>query len=130
MRIRSDNSATIAALNKSTSRSVSLIPHIREIFWFCVRYDIAITAVFIPGKFNTVADRISRLLTYADACDARLLLAGFTNAMVVCSQNISLTTFLLLQVIWIQTMNVYVQRPLDTKDKPWPKQLNQRIGRS
>jgi hypothetical protein len=130
VRIRSDNSATIAALNKSTSRSVSLMPHIREIFWLCVYYDIAVTAVFIPGKFNTVADRISRLMSYADACDARLLLAGFTNALVVCSRNMSLTTFLLLQIIWTRTMRVYALRPLNTKGKHWPNRLSQRIGLS
>ena len=130
VRIRSDNSATIAALNKSTSRSVSLMPHIREIFWLCVYYDISVSAVFIPGKFNTVADRISRLMSYADACDARLLLAGFTNAMVSCSRNMSLTTFLLLQITWTQTMRVYALRPQGTKGKLWPSRLSQRIGLS
>jgi hypothetical protein len=69
-------------------------------------------------------------MSYADACDARLLLAGFTNAMVVCSRNMSLTTFLLLQITWTQTMRVYALRPQGTKGKLWPSRLSQRIGLS
>jgi hypothetical protein len=100
VRIRSDNTATVAALNKSTSRSSLLMPLVREIFWLCVEFDVALSCVYIPGKENILADRLSRMHNYEDAMDARLLLANFSDNLVMCVNQMSIKTFLYLQGIW------------------------------
>jgi hypothetical protein len=77
VRVRSDNSATVAALNNTTSRSAALMPHVRDIFWLCVANNIHVTCVYIPGRVNYLADRVSRLTNFNSAMDACLLLANF-----------------------------------------------------
>jgi hypothetical protein len=64
VRIRSDNVATVSALTSSTSRSVNMMPWVREIFWLGVRFDITITSRHIPGIENMMADRIYLVLIH------------------------------------------------------------------
>ena len=103
VRVLSDNMATVAALNKSTSRSVSLMPCIREIFWICVKFNITVSCVHIPGKFNTLADRISWLHSFSEACDARIMLANYSNNVVSCRFDLSENCFNFLQRAWMLT---------------------------
>jgi hypothetical protein len=103
VRVLSDNMATVAALNKSTSRSVSLMPCIREIFWICVKFNITVSCVHIPGKFNTLADRISRLHSFSEACDARIMLANFSSSLVSCRFHLTEDCFNFLQKAWMRT---------------------------
>jgi hypothetical protein len=98
--IRSDNMATVSALNKSTSRSVVLMPWVREIFWVSVEFDVTITSRHIPGIDNVLADRISRLDSMIEAREARLILANFSNAAVSCENHMSMESFVYLQEAW------------------------------
>ena len=100
IRIRSDNIATMSAVNKSTSRSRALMPYIRCIFWLCVKFDVMLTCVYIPGSENLLSDRISRLNSVPEAMDARLLLSGFSPQLVFCNGHMSLSTFIYLQESW------------------------------
>jgi hypothetical protein len=103
VRVMSDNMATVAAVNKSTSRSAELMPLIREIFWIGVKYNITLSCVHIPGKFNTLADRISRFYSFHEACDARIMLANFSNNVVTCRDHMSESCFNFLQNAWMLT---------------------------
>jgi hypothetical protein len=107
IRIRSDNIATVAALNKSTSRSILLMPLVREIFWLCVDFDVSLSCVYIPGKDNILADRLSRMHNFAEAMDARLLLSNFSESRVLCVNHMSLSTFLYLQGNWTQGLHYF-----------------------
>ena len=104
VRIRSDNMATVSALNKSTTRGPALMPWVREIFWLCVRYDITITSRHIPGIENILADRVSRLDSIREAMDARVILANFTGNLVFCNSHMTYLSFVSLQAKWIRDL--------------------------
>jgi hypothetical protein len=106
VRIRSDNMATVAAVNKSTSRSPTLMPWVRELFWLGVKYDITLSCVHIPGVENYVADRISRLNCISDAMDARLILSNFSNSMVFCKDHMTYQAFICLQGCWTEALAI------------------------
>ena len=110
VKIISDNMATVAALRKATSRSGSLMPLIREIYWICVQFNITISSAHIPGKLNILADRVSRLVSCSEAYDARLLLANFTSGIVACKTHMSWFAFCFLQGAWTPTSPSFVER--------------------
>jgi hypothetical protein len=99
--IRSDNFATVSALNKSTSRGVALMPIIREIVWLCVEYNLLISSSYIEGAQNVLADRISRLHSMPEAIEARFLLTGNSTSHVICKNHMSKQAFDFLQMSWI-----------------------------
>jgi hypothetical protein len=126
VKIRSDNMATVSALRKSTSRSLALMPWVRGIFWLCVRFDITITSEHIPGLSNVLADKISRLDSYYDALDARVILANFSNRLIPCKGHMTLSTFIHLQNIWTRDLLGLRARPNHssvTHLRSQPKQL-------
>jgi hypothetical protein len=127
VRVRSDNMATVAALNNSTSRGASLMPWVRELFWLGVRYDITITSSFIPGVENLLADRLSRLDSLNAAADARVILADFSNREVMCKTHITYPTFLYLQSVWIRDSSYWPVKPINSNDRPWRRQQSQLI---
>ena len=73
---------------------------VHELFWLSVRHSFKLSASFIPGVENVLADRISRLDYFQEACEARLLLAGFSPSVVFCAKYMSPMTFLSLQDTW------------------------------
>ena len=56
-----DNSPSVFALNKGTSKNTFFMKCIREIHWISVRYDFRITARHMAGKDNVLCDALSRL---------------------------------------------------------------------
>jgi hypothetical protein len=59
--IFSDNKATVACINKGTSKNKILMDSLRYLFWHSATHNYHLKAVFIPGKNNIKADVISRL---------------------------------------------------------------------
>ena len=59
--IHSDNVTTVSAINKGTSRNPFIMACLRQLFWLSAMYNFHISARFLPGLSNTVADDISRL---------------------------------------------------------------------
>jgi hypothetical protein len=98
--VRSDNSATISALNKGTSRSGAMLIIVQHIFWLSIRFGFRLSALFIPGKLNIVSDRISRLHDVSAAIDAEEFL-GDKKHPVECVGHMTHTTFSALQEIWM-----------------------------
>ena len=110
--VRSDNMTTVSALNKSTSRSVAIMPLVREIVWVCVKYGITVTSRHIPGVENVFADRLPRLDSFDEACEARIILADFTQNVVFCKNHMSLMAFIFLQESWSQASICCPVRPM------------------
>ena len=98
--VRSDNSATVASINKGTSRSPELLSLIQEIFWLSVQYSFRVSATFIPGINNTLADRISRLDSMPHAMEARQILSNFSDNIVLCKYHMTPLSFIHLQDLW------------------------------
>ena len=72
-----DNSPSVFALNKGTSKNSFFMKCIREIHWLSVRFDFRITARHIPGKDNVLCDALSRLhdpVFFAKASDITYVL--------------------------------------------------------
>ena len=67
--MRSDNSATVAAINNGTSRSPDLLCFIQKMFWLSVKFGFKLSANFIPGRLNVLSDRLSRLHDIVAACE-------------------------------------------------------------
>ncbi|MEW8547235.1 MAG: reverse transcriptase domain-containing protein [Candidatus Thiodiazotropha sp.] len=57
----SDNSVTVACLNKGTSRNSIVMKCIRFLFWLSAAYNFHLTCKHIPGIRNVSADAASRL---------------------------------------------------------------------
>ena len=94
IRIKCDNSATVQAINKGSSRSPLFMCCIREMFWLSVRFGFRLTAVHIPGDWNYLADLISRLHVL-DCVNKFLRICGVKNLN--CFYNMSFSAFLRLQ---------------------------------
>lgn len=99
VKVRSDNMATVASINKTTSRSAELLVLIREIFWLSVQFNFKLTASFIPGVQNVLADRISRLYSRELAVEAQRMLGG-GDSMTLCTGHMSHAAFSSLQMSW------------------------------
>lgn len=59
--IMSDNTQVIAMINGNASINESSLELLHEIFWLSAIYNIFITASYVPGVQNVVADKLSRL---------------------------------------------------------------------
>jgi Reverse transcriptase (RNA-dependent DNA polymerase) len=70
VRILSDNTYTVLALENLTTRVPQAMVWLREMFWLCARLHIALSARHLPGYQNLLADQGSRF-------DWGLFLASF-----------------------------------------------------
>ena len=96
--VRSDNTTTVAAINKGSSRSVELLLIIQKLFWLSVEHGFKLSASYLPGTMNVLSDRISRLHDPMAAVEAKELL---TDVMVMeASSHMTFKTFLYLQECW------------------------------
>ncbi|MES9970252.1 MAG: reverse transcriptase domain-containing protein [Candidatus Thiodiazotropha sp.] len=59
--IQSDNITTVATINRGTSRNPFLMSCMRNLFWLSAKYNFHVTAKFVRGATNIVADAASRL---------------------------------------------------------------------
>lgn len=57
--LNSDNTQVIAMINSGKSVNVSCMCLLTEIFWICVFFNVYVTARYIPGDLNIIADSLS-----------------------------------------------------------------------
>lgn len=69
--IVSDNTQVVAMLNGHRSCNLSCLELLREIFWLSAIHNVFITARFIPGVQNVIADKLSRLYSASPIDDLR-----------------------------------------------------------
>jgi hypothetical protein len=98
--VHSDNSSTVASINKSTSRSGEMLLLVKELFWCSVFFNFKLSAAYLPGKLNVISDRISRLHDVQCANDACILLFDGIHFPIGCKNHMSEETFLALQEVW------------------------------
>ena len=56
-----DNQAAVAMINKGSTGNPVMMTYLRLLFWLSASFNFRITAKYVPGKDNDVADCISRL---------------------------------------------------------------------
>ena len=93
IRVLSDNSATVFAINKGSSRSPKFMLCLRELFWLGVVHNFRITASHIKGEHNIVADMVSRL---DEPENLRKFINMFAGSVLNFYCNMTLNAFLLL----------------------------------
>lgn len=71
--IASDNTQVVAMINGDRSCNLSCLELLREIFWLSAIHNVYITARFIPGVQNIIADKLSRLYSMSPIDDLRYL---------------------------------------------------------
>ena len=59
--IYSDNTTTVAAINKASSRNRHIMKCLRSLFWLSAFYNFHLTARYLQGTLNIVVDSASRL---------------------------------------------------------------------
>ena len=59
--LHSDNMVTVASINKGTSKNKMVMQCLRRLFWLSATHNFHMTARFLPGFLNIVADSASRL---------------------------------------------------------------------
>ena len=59
--IRCDNQAAVQIINKGTTANPSIMTELRHLFWLSALYNFHITAIYLEGEKNHLADTISRL---------------------------------------------------------------------
>jgi hypothetical protein len=96
--VRSDNTATVAAINKGTSRSVDLLEIIQNLFWLSVKHGFKLSASYLPGHLNILSDQISRMNDSAAAIVAKSLLTD--DSVIESNGHMTKKTFLWLQDCW------------------------------
>jgi hypothetical protein len=87
--IFSDNTVTVSSINKSTSKNSKVMEAIRFLFWQSVTYNFKLKAVHIPGKYNVLADKLSRLQEMApgEVCECISSVSHdicFPNQVITC----------------------------------------------
>ena len=92
IRVHSDNSSTVQAINKGTSHSPLFMLCLRQLFWISVLYDFRITAVHIKGEDNYLSDMISRI-HMPKMAESFLNCMSPVNRHVNCFNHMSFSTF-------------------------------------
>ena len=58
--LHSDNYAVVYILNKQTTKNACVMHLVRRFVMSCMKYNLLIKAVHVPGKFNQLPDALSR----------------------------------------------------------------------
>ena len=59
--VKCDNQAAVAMINKGTTANPQVMAWLRHLFWLSAIHNFRITAVYVPGILNVLADSISRM---------------------------------------------------------------------
>lgn len=59
--VLSDNTQTVAFLNRGTTKNLDALKWLKLVFDSCLKYDIRVIAAYSPGVGNVLADALSRL---------------------------------------------------------------------
>ncbi|MEW8546115.1 MAG: hypothetical protein AB2693_21555 [Candidatus Thiodiazotropha sp.] len=59
--IHSDNSVTVASVNKGTSKNKVIMQCLRHLFWLSASFNFHLSCRYLPGIYNVAADSASRI---------------------------------------------------------------------
>ena len=80
--VASDNQATVAIINKGSTPNRLTMGLLRRLFWLSATYNFRLTATYIPGKSNMIADAFSRLHSHSHLFFAWHVLARYSRPSV------------------------------------------------
>lgn len=83
----SDSQTAVSILNKGTCKEPLVMSALRETFWLSAHFNFHLTARHIPGKQNTMADKISRL--HEQTHRARLFQSLCDNNLSILRRHVS-----------------------------------------
>jgi hypothetical protein len=98
--VRSDNGATVAAINNNTSKSPELLSLIRKLYWLSAKHDFTLSASHIPGVDNVLSDCISRMFDIEKAELMKSLLMCDPHCFMYCTGHMSKASHVYLQGEW------------------------------
>jgi hypothetical protein len=104
--VRTDNTATLAAINKGSSRNLEMLEIVKQIFWLSIKHRFRLSTFFVPGKINILADILSRL-NEVDKAMAGLQFLSQSDSEVKCVGHMSESTFVCLQETWDRMLSDY-----------------------
>jgi hypothetical protein len=70
------------------------------LFLLSVEFSFQLSASFVPGVENILADGISRLHSWDEALKTRAMLSNNSNAWISCKTHMSPIAFIELQDLW------------------------------
>ena len=79
--VRSDNSTSVAVVNRRGTTSKNLVGLGRELVGVCKQFDLDVAAIHIPGALNTFADRGSMYTREKDFGDWMVVKEEFDYIM-------------------------------------------------
>jgi hypothetical protein len=100
IRVRTDNMASVYAINKGCSRSENLQSIVRQLFWLSVKYQFRLSASHLAGFLNIASDRVSRMNVAESAIEAKSLLSDDSSDL-ECVGHMSNSSFCYLQEQWM-----------------------------
>ena len=59
--VHCDNQCAVYTINKGISKHPEVMASLRRVFWWSALYNFRLKAVYYPGQYNIIADRVSRL---------------------------------------------------------------------
>ena len=82
--IQSDNTTAVSIINKGTTGNPIIMRYLGELFWLSAVYNFRITATYLPGCMNFIADAISRMHEPYCLCKTLGFLLAFIMAVTHC----------------------------------------------
>ena len=80
--VASDNPATVAIINKGSTPNWLTMGLLRRLFWLSATCNFHLTATYIPGKSNMIADAFSRLHSHSHLFFAWHVLSRYSRPSV------------------------------------------------
>ena len=68
--IHCDNQAAISIINKGSTPNAVIMPYLRKLFWLLDIFNFKLTARYIPGHSNCIADALSLMHDSSVLCIA------------------------------------------------------------
>lgn len=91
--IQTDNMATVAFINRGTTRDCDALRWLRLVFYNSLKYDFRYSAVHCPGAQNVIADKLSRIVVDQSAIAVvKQLVPNFSSFSLSCSAFCSYPT--------------------------------------
>ena len=59
--VHTDNQAAAGIINKGSCRNPLVMASLRRVFWYSAIFNFRIKAVYYPGRYNSIADAVSRV---------------------------------------------------------------------
>ena len=88
--IHSGSQAAVGIINKGSTKNALIMGFLRRLFWLSAIYNFRITARYVKGAHNVIADAISRMHIPSFLLQAYSFISTFPHCIAVLSHNLLL----------------------------------------